>query len=104
MNQTTKPTKPTKHPLTAGQRKALAAIPELKDSVFPQVRATLPAANYIDPARFDREQEKLFRRRPMIAGLSAQIPNPSSYFQQTLLGMPVLVTRSKAKTRSKVCA
>ena len=84
-----------KRPLTPGQRKALAAIPDLKDSVFPQVRATLPASSYTDAARFELEKENLFRRRPVIAGPSALIPKPSSYFQQTLLGMPVLVTRSK---------
>ena len=83
-----------KRPLTASQRKALAAIPDLKDSAFPQVRGSIAAQTYIDHARFEAEKEKVFRRSAVIIGPSAVLPEPRSYFQQEYLGTPVLVTRA----------
>lgn len=84
-----------KRPLTESQKKALAAMPELADSVFPRVRDSLPAKDYIDPARFDAEKAAVFRTVPVIIGPSALLPEPRSYFQQDMAGMPVLVTRDK---------
>ncbi len=82
-------------PLTASQLEALAAIPELGDSVFPRQTAVLPAANYTDPARFAEEMRAVFHRLPVIAGPSALLAEPRSYFHQELAGMPILVTRNK---------
>lgn len=87
-------TKIDRRPLTPSQRQALAAIPDLKDSMFPQVRATIAANTYIDPVCFETEKQKVFCRSPVIIGPSALLPEPRSYFQQELLGTPVLVTRS----------
>lgn len=81
--------------LTPSQRKALDAMPELKDSVFPQVVETLPAANYTDPARYEVEMREIYRKRPVIIGPSALLSKPNSYFQQEVQGMPVLVTRGQ---------
>jgi nitrite reductase/ring-hydroxylating ferredoxin subunit len=80
--------------LTPGQRKALASLPELKDSVFPKARATIPAVTYTDPERFAQEKTAIFRRRPVAAAPSSIMPKPASYFHVDILGMPVLLTRS----------
>jgi Rieske 2Fe-2S family protein len=81
--------------LTAGQKRALSLIPENQDSVFPQVRAQIAASTYIDPARFTAERAHVFRKLPIIAAASALLPTPGSYVQRDLLGMPVLLARSK---------
>jgi phenylpropionate dioxygenase-like ring-hydroxylating dioxygenase large terminal subunit len=81
--------------LTPGQRRALAAMPENVDSVFPKVRATIPASSYTDPARFDAERERVFKTIPLIAGPSALLSRAGSYVRRELLGMPLLLTRSK---------
>jgi phenylpropionate dioxygenase-like ring-hydroxylating dioxygenase large terminal subunit len=81
--------------LTAGQKRALSMMPENKDSVFPQVRAQIAASTYTDPARFTAERDHVFRRLPIIAGPSVVLPAPGSYVQRELLGMPILLTRSK---------
>jgi phenylpropionate dioxygenase-like ring-hydroxylating dioxygenase large terminal subunit len=80
--------------LTAGQRKALAAVPELKDSVFPAARASIPAWTYTDQARFDSEKSLIFQKRPMAAVPAAVMPKRASYFHTDIIGMPVLLTRS----------
>lgn len=87
-----------KDQLTEGQRRLLAAMPELADCSFPQVRDAVPAANYVDPARFEAERRVVFRREPVLAGPSALLRKARSYFQVEITGMPVLVTRTKAGT------
>jgi phenylpropionate dioxygenase-like ring-hydroxylating dioxygenase large terminal subunit len=96
----------TKRQLTASQQQALARMPELADSVFPQVRDSLPADSYIDPARFDEEKTAVFRSAPVLVGPSALLAQAGSYFQQDIAGMPVLVTRNKegqVKAFANVC-
>ncbi|WP_336967461.1 aromatic ring-hydroxylating dioxygenase subunit alpha [Sphingobium aromaticiconvertens] len=92
--------------LTEGQQRLLNAMPELADCIFPQVRDTLPAANYIDPARFDAEMVTIFRREPVLACPSALLPEARSYTRIDMTGMPVLITRNKdgeAKAFANVC-
>lgn len=96
----------TKRTLTQSQQKALAAMPELADSKFPQVHTTIAASTYIDPSRFEVEKSAVFRKVPVVAGPSAALPAPRSYFQQDIAGMPALITRNKegtAKAFANVC-
>ncbi|MFA7441362.1 MAG: aromatic ring-hydroxylating dioxygenase subunit alpha [Sphingomonadaceae bacterium] len=95
-----------KRPLTQGQMQLLEQMPELKDCRFPEVRDTVPASNYVDPARFDAEMDAVFRRVPVIACPSALLPEPRSYTQVEITGVPVLVTRNKegiVKAFASVC-
>jgi phenylpropionate dioxygenase-like ring-hydroxylating dioxygenase large terminal subunit len=80
--------------LTASQRKALAGLPDLKDSKFPEVRRTLPASIYTDPTRFRDEMAQVFHRRPVIAAPSAALPSGAGYLSVDMVGVPVLLTRS----------
>jgi phenylpropionate dioxygenase-like ring-hydroxylating dioxygenase large terminal subunit len=92
--------------LTPSQQQALARMPELADSVFPQVRDSLPADSYINPGRFDEEKRAVFRTVPVLAGPSALLPQAGSYLQQDIAGMPVLLTRNKegaVKAFANVC-
>jgi Rieske 2Fe-2S family protein len=57
--------------------------------------AGLAPALYIDPTRFARERERLFRRLPLCLGPVDQLREPGSAMAREICGVPVLVTRSR---------
>lgn len=61
------------------------------ESVADQHR--LPVSDYIDPALWVREVDLLFKKRPIVAGMSCELPGPGSYKALELIGKPVLLTR-----------
>jgi len=81
--------------LTNGQQALLNAMPELASIKLPQVRDTIPASVYVDPARFDAEVKKVFHRHPVIAAPSSLLPNPREHTAVDIAGVPVLLTRTK---------
>jgi nitrite reductase/ring-hydroxylating ferredoxin subunit len=92
--------------VTPGQARLLAAMPELADCHYPEVRDTVPAANYIDPARYQAELKAVWKGVPVIAAPSTLLAEAKSYHQVTIAGMPVLLTRNKAgvvKAFANVC-
>ncbi|MEX1147692.1 MAG: Rieske (2Fe-2S) protein, partial [Sphingomonadales bacterium] len=84
-----------RRPLTAGQKKLLDAMPELADSKFPEVHATVPASNYIDPARFEDEKKAVFRSAPVIAAPSGLLREGGAFHAVDITGMPVLLAGQK---------
>jgi phenylpropionate dioxygenase-like ring-hydroxylating dioxygenase large terminal subunit len=52
-----------------------------------------PASAYLDPARFQAETDILFRRRPIFAGLSAEVPQPGSFKTLDIPRAPVVLVR-----------
>jgi phenylpropionate dioxygenase-like ring-hydroxylating dioxygenase large terminal subunit len=54
-----------------------------------------PTSAYRDGARHARELECLFRRRPLVAGLSCDLPKPGDYFTVDVADVPALVVRSE---------
>lgn len=80
--------------VTPGQKKLLDKMPELKDSKFSEVYQTIPAANYVDQARFDAEMSAIFKRGPIVVAPMALLAKPRSYAQVEIAGMPVLLTRA----------
>ncbi len=54
-----------------------------------------PAADYTDQTRFDREYDRLFRRKPAAAAHSSELPEPGSFLTRDLFGSPALITRDK---------
>jgi phenylpropionate dioxygenase-like ring-hydroxylating dioxygenase large terminal subunit len=82
-------------PLTPGQQDALSRMPPIEESKFPTTYASMPASLYTDPEQFEKEKQAIFRRQPVLVGLTAMIPTPNMYFQCSVLGMPVLVTRTR---------
>lgn len=106
MSDTMDKTKRSGGELTDGQYKLLAAMPELEDCHYPEVRDTIPAQVYVDPARFEAEIQRIIRVGPTIAAPSKLIGSPNSFHQLTLAGVPVLLTRNKegqAKAFANVC-
>jgi phenylpropionate dioxygenase-like ring-hydroxylating dioxygenase large terminal subunit len=55
--------------------------------------ARVPAANYLDPARFEREVARIFRRLPLVLAFSAELARPGDYKAITAAGVPVLIAR-----------
>ncbi len=55
----------------------------------------LPATHYTDPARFEAEKARLFRRLPLVFAASAELKAPGAYKAAEIVGVPVLVTRGE---------
>lgn len=53
----------------------------------------VPATAYTDPAYFEKEMAEIFMKLPLLAALTAEIPNPGDYKAMDLMGKPVLITR-----------
>lgn len=53
---------------------------------------TLPAATYSGAGRLEAER-RVVRTRPAVAGLSAELPRPGSFFEVDIGGVPLLLTR-----------
>jgi phenylpropionate dioxygenase-like ring-hydroxylating dioxygenase large terminal subunit len=62
---------------------------------WPLAPATMrnPARNYVDPERFERERQVLFRRRPQLIGLSCELSAPGATLTANLGGVPIAVVR-----------
>ncbi|MEP7115188.1 MAG: aromatic ring-hydroxylating dioxygenase subunit alpha [Ilumatobacteraceae bacterium] len=54
---------------------------------------TLPAINYTDPQRWQRELDQIFHRLPLVVALTAEMRQPHAYKALDVAGMPVLLTR-----------
>ncbi|MFT4657987.1 MAG: phenylpropionate dioxygenase-like ring-hydroxylating dioxygenase large terminal subunit [Candidatus Aldehydirespiratoraceae bacterium] len=54
---------------------------------------TVPVADYLDPDRWEREVDVLFRTKPIVSALSAHLPEPGSYRSIEIAGVPVLTVR-----------
>ena len=55
--------------------------------------ATNPVTTFTDPDRLDRELGVLFRKFPLMMGLSCRIPQPGDYLADDYAGVPILMVR-----------
>ncbi len=53
----------------------------------------VPAAQYCDPVRFEREVEVAFRRHPIMVALSCDVPEPGDFTTLEIADRPLLVVR-----------
>jgi phenylpropionate dioxygenase-like ring-hydroxylating dioxygenase large terminal subunit len=66
----------------------------------------VPVANYLDPARWRLEIDRVFMRLPLMLALSIELPRPGEYKAMDAVGKPVLITRAsdgKARAFLNVC-
>jgi phenylpropionate dioxygenase-like ring-hydroxylating dioxygenase large terminal subunit len=82
--------------LTRSQIDAIRSIPAHDQVHYPALRATRPTSMFLDPAHFELEQQKVFRRLPVAVALSVTVQEPNSYVAQDGYGPPLLVTRDRA--------
>ena len=54
----------------------------------------VPASNYFDKSRWKKEVDLIFKRLPLVLGVSKEIPNPGDYKAIEALGIPVLIIRN----------
>lgn len=71
----------------------VAASGDHQVGLYGPASAVEPAATYTDEAQFAREQEVLFRRGPVLMGLSSECAQPGSYLTASAGGIPVAVVR-----------
>ena len=55
----------------------------------------IEVAAYLDPERYQREIDRVFRRLPLALALSLELPEPGSYRALNVLEVPVLIVRGK---------
>jgi phenylpropionate dioxygenase-like ring-hydroxylating dioxygenase large terminal subunit len=48
---------------------------------------------YTDTALWEQEVETFYKRSPIVAGLSCELPDPGSYKAEEIIGVPVLLVR-----------
>ena len=74
-----------------------ACLAHIAGGVTDMDRATTPSPveRYIAEARLAREIDVLFRRWPILAGFSSDIPKPGDFFTLDIVGQPVLVVRQR---------
>lgn len=54
----------------------------------------VPATNYYDPERWQREVDLIFKRLPLMLGFSSELRNPGDYRAMEVAGVPVLLNRA----------
>lgn len=82
--------------LSESQIDAIRRIPHHDDATPVAIEASRPASIFTDPARYALEQEKVFRRLPVVATLSARLPEPGSVLAHDGYGVPLIFTRDKS--------
>jgi Rieske 2Fe-2S family protein len=85
---------PTKQRPTEGQLALARVIATGVETQGAGVR-TVPASVYIDPARFEAEQARLFRKLPTVIAPSALLPRPNMAVPHDGFGLPLILTRDK---------
>ena len=76
-------------------RRALAHFQNRTTDQAP-AQMRLPVDAYADPERYAREVQRIFRELPIAVALSLELPEPGSYKAETLMGIPLLVTRDES--------
>lgn len=50
---------------------------------------------FLDPDRFEREKEKIFRKTPLFMAFSGELPNPGDVRAEVMLDVPVMLVRDR---------
>ena len=68
----------------------------------------LPVSNYLDPERWDREVQNIFKRLPLMLAFSVELKQAGSYKAIDVVGVPVLLIRGRdgvlLETRMRCCS
>ena len=86
-------------------RRLLANV-DANHSDFAESMMLVPAAEYLDPDRFSREMDVVFRRNPLLVALSCDIPNAGDFTTMEIADRPIVVVRGEdgvARTFLNAC-
>lgn len=75
-------------------KRALAHYQQ-KTSDCAETQMRIPVSAYLDPQRYDREVDRIFKRLPIAVAMSLELPEAGSYVAQSIMGVPVLITRDR---------
>ncbi|MEE4190738.1 MAG: SRPBCC family protein [Halieaceae bacterium] len=81
------------------QVELLQELVELHDNKAPYLTepwTQVETTRYTDAERFQRERERLFLARPLIAAHVSELPEPGSYKTMELVGKPLLLVRDES--------
>ena len=53
----------------------------------------IPVRNYLDPGRWQREMDQIFRRLPLLLALTNELREPGDYKAIDVVGVPVMIAR-----------
>lgn len=95
MNATSQIPDTTPPGLTESQWQAIRALPPHDRSHVPTEQSSQPTSIYLDDSRFKQEASLLFNRVPVVATVSAFLPEPGMTLAQDGYGLPILVTRDR---------
>jgi glycine betaine catabolism A len=85
---------PARQRPTEGQLALARQIAAGENSVGSGIES-VPASVYTDEVRFRREQERLFRRLPLVIAPSALVPEPNMAVAHDGFGVPLMVSRDR---------
>ena len=55
----------------------------------------IPVENYVDPVRWQREVDAIFKRLPLLLAFTCEMREPGSYKSVEVVGVPVLIVRGQ---------
>lgn len=76
---------------------AARALAHLQNGTTDQAsdQLALSVDAYLDPDRYAREVQAIFRDSPIALALSVELPEPGTYLARTVLGVPTLLARGQ---------
>lgn len=81
--------------LTPSQWEAIKSLTPLEQTRVPTQEASRPASVYLSQQRFDAEMQHIFHSLPVVATMSAYLPEPGMSLAQDCYGVPVLISRDR---------
>ena len=81
--------------LTESQWAAIQAIRPLEEMAVPTDEASRSVDVYLSDERYQAEQRDLFKKVPVVATMSAYLPEPGMSLAQDCYGVPLLITRDR---------
>lgn len=93
--QTRPRTVPTLNSLSAGQVEAIRRINSFNETVTNSIDASRSASIFLDPRRYDLEQDMVFKRFPVPVTASAAVAEPGSVVPIDSYGSSIIIARAK---------
>lgn len=82
----------TATPLISVAKRLLANVDGDRGDLCPEI-LHVPAGSYLDPQRYEREIDMIFRRSPLMVALSVDVAQPGDFSALNIAGRPILVMR-----------